>query len=842
MKNGFACNYYVLIYYEFMKTIAVLTAFICGAFVANAETYSGKVYVDSNQNGQFDAGEKLLKDVLVSDGRNVVKTTSKGEYSLSGHKRERFIFITTPSGYKSVAYYHAIEKGKYSYDFGVVPSRVQIGKNGEHSFVHISDTEISTAIGQEEWVSNLKTYAHNEHASFIIHTGDICYENGLRNHKPMMNTQNMDLPVYYCIGNHDLVKGKYGEEVFESVYGPVYYSFDSGNVHYIVTPMWGGDYRPGYTKEDVYHWLKNDLEQIPQGKPIVIFNHDYWTTGDRHVFSAGKGMEIDLDAHNLKAWIYGHVHINHITRHGKALAICTSTLARGGIDHATSAFRTIRMNRNGDISSELRYTYINKNIEIASIQNEHAPVTSEGKLQVSVNVYSTVSSTSKVSYSIRMGEKTVIPVRELKQQTDFNWSDEIKLPQYCEGKNLTLKATAEFGNGEVAIAENYFTYSADAGHKSLKGDWKNLGGNPQHVAVCSDTLDLPYSLAWIKNLGSNVYMSSPIVYDGKVFVATIDENDTGKSAVWAIDAIDGKFCWKFTTRSSVKNTIVSAQGLIFAQDVWGYLYAIDARSGKLKWEKKLNVALVPGLDDGLVATENVVFAGTGRGLCAIDVTTGRELWTNKDWSQREGTTCTLSVSTDENVLIGNVQWGAIYANDARSGKLLWAKSNDGIRFRSSSPAMHDGVMYFLSQNSLFLLSVKSGEVLTRKELPFSVEATSTPLVTSDEIIFGTAEDGLVALDRNTLNIKWKFRTGKAMIYTSPYTNGESAQIECSPVLSGDVVIVGASDGVFYAVNRKTGSLLWKHKTGAPIMSTVAVSGNLFFGVDFSGNLYCFKAR
>lgn len=81
-----------------------------------------------------------------------------------------------------------------------------------------------------------------------------------------------------------------------------------------------------------------------------------------------------------------------------------------------------------------------------------------------------------------------------------------------------------------------------------------------------------------------------------------------------------------------------------------------------------------------------------------------------------------------------------------------------------------------------------------------------------------------------------------MIYTSPYTNGESAQIECSPVLSGDVVIVGASDGVFYAVNRKTGSLLWKHKTGAPIMSTVAVSGNLFFGVDFSGNLYCFKAR
>ena len=34
----------------------------------------------------------------------------------------------------------------------------------------------------------------------------------------------MSVSVFYCIGNHDLVKGKYGEELFESIYGPVYYS------------------------------------------------------------------------------------------------------------------------------------------------------------------------------------------------------------------------------------------------------------------------------------------------------------------------------------------------------------------------------------------------------------------------------------------------------------------------------------------------------------------------------------------------------------------------------------------------------------------------------------------
>ena len=54
--------------------------------------------------------------------------------------------------------------------------------------------------------------------SFI--PGISAMKNGLKAHIKLMNTENMDCPVFYCIGNHDLVKGKYGEELFESIYGP----------------------------------------------------------------------------------------------------------------------------------------------------------------------------------------------------------------------------------------------------------------------------------------------------------------------------------------------------------------------------------------------------------------------------------------------------------------------------------------------------------------------------------------------------------------------------------------------------------------------------------------------
>ena len=479
-------------------------------------------------------------------------------------------------------------------------------------------------------------------------------------------------------------------------------------------------------------------------------------------------------------------------------------MARGGIDHAASAFRSIRVDANGNLTSDLRYTYMDKVVEIASIQNEQAPVTEKGEVVLSVNAYHTVSKTSAVTCTFRAEGKMIRPEVKLKQQTDFNWFATAKLPAGYEGKTVTVEAKVTFADGETAVRESFFTYSSHPLFGKTNREWSNLGGNAQHTCISPDTLSQPFSLAWTTNLGSNVYMTSPVVEGNSVFAASIDENAGGKAAIVAMDTRNGNVRWKYPVRASVKNSIAIAQGLLFAQDIYGYLYALDIHTGKLAWEKKLEVARVPGLDDGLVASADKVFAGSGKGLCALDARTGN-------------------------------------ANDARTGKLLWGKSENGIRHRASSPAMYDGAMYFLSREAFFILSDKTGRVLARKDLPYSVEVTSTPLVTKEEIIFGTATEGLVALDRETLEEKWKLRTGKALIYTAPYVNEEAAQIECSPVLTGDVVIVGASDGVFYAVDRRTGNLLWRHRTGAPILTTVAISGNMFFGVDYAGNVYAFKA-
>ena len=125
-----------------MKKTFLLSCLMLAAMPVMA-AYTGRVYVDKNKNGVFDPGEKTWAGIKVSDGLNVVETAADGSFTLPGHERERFIFITTPSGYKTFnRHYHKIEEKQSGYDFGLMPYSGRIRKDGSHKYIHIADTEI----------------------------------------------------------------------------------------------------------------------------------------------------------------------------------------------------------------------------------------------------------------------------------------------------------------------------------------------------------------------------------------------------------------------------------------------------------------------------------------------------------------------------------------------------------------------------------------------------------------------------------------------------------------------------------------------------------------------------
>lgn len=824
-----------------MKTLSViLLSFLL--YLPLYAQFKGTVYVDIDQSGILDKGDQPLAGVMVTDGLNVVKTDRKGRFSLPGFEKTRFITITTPAGFETKQFYLSTKENRKSYDFLLTES--ERTKTREHSFVQITDTEVTGGMGR--WVTDLEQYINHEKPAFLVHTGDICYEPGLTIHKQVVNAQTMNCPVYYCIGNHDLVKGNYGEELYESLYGPTWYSFDIGNVHYVVTPIDHGDNPTDYTSKDVYNWLKNDLVLMKKDQALVIFNHDLFTPDDHFIFKADDQHELDLRPFNMKAQIYGHMHYNYVRNQNGIYTICTGTLDKGGIDHSPSSFREIKIDANNNITTQLRYAFIEPQIAIVSPMDHQtvtACTTTEDQLPVSVNAYHSQAKTSRVFYVLSNSENNQeIAKGDLTSRTEWNWCGSIQMPANEIGKKLNLTVTSFFSDGKKATATNRFIYQKDSKLSTVPGeDWNTLLQNAAHSGgVNNSQIKLPLQLQWTANTGSNIFMCSPIIAGQKVFIATTDDNVSLNTFICAFDFNTGKPLWKFRTANSVKNTIAYENGIVIAQDASCNLYALDSDSGKLLWKKYINLDSYPYLTEGLTINKGVVYAGIGNGLSAYHLTTGQTIWTNKDWKQREGSTTTHTVAGD--VLVSGTQWGGLYGNDIHTGKLLWKLSDNGLGNRGASPVYKDGKLWIISSKSFFIIEPQTGKVLQQKELSANLDVTSTPLITDQEIIFGTADRGVFALDKSTLFNKWKVETSPSLVYTAPYSTTPLAGVETSAVASQGFVYIGASDGYLYAIDQSTGIIKEKYNLGAPVFSTVAVSGTRMIVCDYSGNVSCFSSQ
>ena len=82
------------------------------SFCAHAETASGQVYIDANQNGLLDSGENGLANVRVSNGTKVVLTDENGRYDIPVDA-ETVLFITKPKNYATPINSHMLPQFYY---------------------------------------------------------------------------------------------------------------------------------------------------------------------------------------------------------------------------------------------------------------------------------------------------------------------------------------------------------------------------------------------------------------------------------------------------------------------------------------------------------------------------------------------------------------------------------------------------------------------------------------------------------------------------------------------------------------------------------------------------------
>jgi hypothetical protein len=282
----------------------------------SADTARGTVFVDDNGDGTRNQGESGLPGVSVSNGCEVVLTDAEGRYEIPLQALQ-ILFISQPSGYSVAVDEHNIPAFYYRHYPDGTPEQIN-GAGVEWAFpvsgatgplpaaidfpltviadasnqfeAHaFADPQSRTELDQDKMREDLVTtlIGNPFSAEFGITVGDVVFDNlGLYDrHKDMMAL--MDTPQWYLPGNHDMnfesPDARFASETYKLHFGPTYYSFNYGNVHFVAlnnveyagagNQLADGERYRGYIHDDQLYWLAQDLAHVSKDALIVIASH-----------------------------------------------------------------------------------------------------------------------------------------------------------------------------------------------------------------------------------------------------------------------------------------------------------------------------------------------------------------------------------------------------------------------------------------------------------------------------------------------------------------------------------------------------------------------------------------
>ncbi len=263
----------------------------------------GVVYHDRNGSGVRDAGEEGLAGVRVSNGQEVVTTDAQGRWELPADG-EVIFFVIKPPGWMTPVDEHNLPRFYYVHKpagspkvkhagvppTGPLPKSIDFPLKPHHEpdrfrILVLADPQPRT-LGEVGFVMHdVLEELIGFDAGFGVTLGDIVYDNPSLYDPLNAALARIGLPWYNVVGNHDMnydVTGdEHSNETFEGVYGPPYYSFDYGPVHFIAMDTIKltrpeserpGDYA-GQIDARQLEFIRNDLAHVPEQRLVVLMMH-----------------------------------------------------------------------------------------------------------------------------------------------------------------------------------------------------------------------------------------------------------------------------------------------------------------------------------------------------------------------------------------------------------------------------------------------------------------------------------------------------------------------------------------------------------------------------------------
>lgn len=303
-----------------IKCILIAQAFLC-VLKAEAQTYSGTVFCDRNQNGVLDKGEKGLKGILVTNGDTIVATDKQGHYELPTVEGCS-VFPILPADYTmagsrlvnaNFAYMGNATQGKA--DFALVKKAVnkcfRLNALGDVQVGNYQELEYATRTLWPELLEpatlSFPFKCKQKPAAVNLFLGDLVNNRlGLYDDLRTLIEQ-LPQQSWTVLGNHDRDIDTVSWRQTRSYcnkFGADMYAFNEGSVHFIVLNNVFPDGQRGYKNhlsDRQLRFVEQDLKHVPADRLIVLSMHIPLAVTDNRAelmrLLAGRGEVLAITAH-----------------------------------------------------------------------------------------------------------------------------------------------------------------------------------------------------------------------------------------------------------------------------------------------------------------------------------------------------------------------------------------------------------------------------------------------------------------------------------------------------------------------------------------------------------------
>ena len=306
---------------------------------------------------------------------------------------------------------------------------------------------------------------------------------------------------------------------------------------------------------------------------------------------------------------------------------------------------------------------------------------------------------------------------------------------------------------------------------------------------------------WVVQTGVGIYCS-PAVEKDKVFVG----DDLGCLTAYALK--NGKKLWSFASGKRIVGTPAVSEGIVVFGSADRNIYGLNAADGSLRWKVE---AAEPVLG-AVTIHEGIAYVGASdKTFRAIDIQTGKVVWS---YEQVKGYIETKPLVVDDKVIFS--AWdNTLYALEKATGKEVWKWTGGLTRMHFSPaavwPVASNGKVFIADpQRAMTAVNLQNGETVWRT---FRSQVRETIGLSEDgeRVYSKTMNDSIVCYSTltDTPEQVWASNVGFG------YEHAPSMPLEKDGVVYGST-----KEGLLFALEAKTGKIIWKHKIGNSLINTV----------------------